>query len=77
MNSELICECCYTQAVEMSRRDVKWVDCFKEMDAIKVKIALFTYACRFYNHSNPIKLIKYRLIRLKLLKLLMLDNRYL
>ncbi|XP_050062601.1 uncharacterized protein LOC114132680 isoform X25 [Aphis gossypii] len=35
MKSELICQRCYTQAVEMSRRDTKWVDCFKEMDEIK------------------------------------------
>lgn len=41
MASEIICNCCYTQAAEMFQRNVKWVDCFKEMDDIKVKIARY------------------------------------
>jgi len=47
MNSELICQCCHKQAVEMYQRDTKWVDCFKQMEEIKVKIACYlpTYAC--------------------------------
>jgi len=40
-NSELICECCYTQTVEMSRLDVKWVECFKTAEELKVKISCY------------------------------------